>query len=108
MKYRKHASQATKRPSKIFAAHKTMLKRRLQDETAPRDSESLKALEQKWQKHYGQYLPIEIARLFAKGCFGDAFRALGHFVSALPASAIGAGRFLFSRARQFVGFGATR
>jgi glycosyltransferase involved in cell wall biosynthesis len=97
MNYRKHGSQATRRPSLIFAQHRSMLARRMNDALAPTDAASIKSLEQKWSEHYGQYIPIEVAKLITKGRFAEGIWAAGLFAQALPASARGAIRFARAR-----------
>jgi glycosyltransferase involved in cell wall biosynthesis len=93
MNYRRHTGQATGRPSKIFAQHLKMLEQRMADPSAPSDPASARKLKRKWQSHYGQYIPIEVVRLTAKGKLGEALSAARQFAGALPASATGAIRF---------------
>lgn len=97
MNYRKHSSQATRRPSLLFAHHKAMIERRLRDPLAPKDAGSIRKLKRKWQEHYGQFIPAEIVRLALHGKLGEALSAGAMFVTALPASGTGALRFVRKR-----------
>ncbi|OBV11208.1 glycosyltransferase family 2 protein [Erythrobacter dokdonensis] len=97
MNYRRHSGQATGRPSKVLQEHMRMLQRRLNDPAAPTDPKDRQQLVRKWQRHYGQFMPLEMTRLTVTGNIGEALKAARHFTSALPASAVGAASFLRQR-----------
>lgn len=97
MSYRKHQNQQTTSPTTMFLNHANVLLKNLGPGGVLEDSALLARALKFWKKHYGQYMPGEIARLLQRGQYRAAVRGLGVFFYAMPHSGVGASGYLTKR-----------